>query len=311
MIKKKSSNTNTFINYVLNKNTEVELIFISYIDKKNNDNSIIFYDIDNVLTMKQGEFLLLFLNADFSNDNMAQKTFFSYLSKNIREELKNFNSLNELSDFQYRLRNCINFVFEYKTYTESYENQFKDYITNAQSNMSISDKKQNITVLLDTKINEKNGNYDKVNTSMLKDFGYTHDVYFVDSIPSLLYIMLKEFTIFKTLPIRKCKNCGKFFMAQNRKDELYCNNLFEDKGKTCKQLGAMSTYIQKLEENPVLALYKNMIKRKHMRVKRNSDNIDMATNFEDWKEQAKDQYEKYKNNEITDKEFEKWLNKNE
>lgn len=311
MIKKKDSNSNTFINYVLNKNTEVELIFINSIDKKNNDNTIIYYDIDNVLTMKQGEFLLLFLNADFSSDNLADKTFFSYFSKNISQELKSFNSLNELSDFQYRLRNCINFVFEYKTYTESYENQFKDYITNAQSNMSISDKKQNIAVLLDIKINEKNSNYDKVNNSMLKGFGYTHDVYFVNSIPSLLYIMLKEFTVFKTLPIRKCKNCGNFFMAQNRKDELYCNNLFEDTGKTCKQLGAMSTYIQKLEENPVLALYKNMIKRKHMRVKRNPDNIDMATNFEDWKEQAKNQYEKYKNNEITGKEFEKWLNENE
>lgn len=311
MSKKKDSNSNTFINYVLNKNTEVELIFINSIDKKNNDNTIIYYDIDNVITMKQGEFLLLFLNADFSSDNLAEKTFFSYFSKNISQELKSFNSLNELSDFQYRLRNCINFVFEYKTYTESYENQFKDYITNAQSNMSISDKKQNITVLLDTKINEKNSNYDKVNHSMLKGFGYTHDVYFVNSIPSLLYIMLKEFTVFKTLPIRKCKNCGKFFMAQNRKDELYCNNLFEDTGKTCKQLGAMSTYIQKLEENPVLALYKNMIKRKHMRVKRNPDNIDMATKFEDWKEHARNQYEKYKNKEITDKEFEKWLNENE
>lgn len=34
MIKKKDSNSNTFINYVLNKNTEVELIFINSIDKK-------------------------------------------------------------------------------------------------------------------------------------------------------------------------------------------------------------------------------------------------------------------------------------
>lgn len=81
--------------------------------------------------------------------------------------------------------------------------------------------------------------------------------------------------------IRKCKNYGEFFMAQNRKNELYCNNLFEDTRKTCKQLGAMSTYIQKLEENSVLALYKNMIKRKHMRVKRNLNNTNLATNFED------------------------------
>lgn len=311
MIKKKYNNINTFINYAVNKNTEVELIFINSFDKKNNDNSIIFYDIDNVITMKQGEFLLLFLNANFSNDNLADKTFFNHLSKKFSDILKQLNNINELSDFQYRLRNCINFVFEYKTYTESYENQFKDYITNAQSNMSISEGKENIFVLFDIKINELNSNYKKVNNSLLRDFGYTQDVYFVKSIFQLLYIMLKEFTLFKTLPIRKCKNCGNFFMAQNRKDELYCNNLFEDTGKTCKQLGAMSTYIQKLEENPVLALYKNMIKRKHMRVKRNPDNIDLSTAFEDWKEKAKIQFEKYKNDEITDIEFEKWLNENE
>ncbi len=49
----------------------------------------------------------------------------------------------------------------------------------------------------------------------------------------------------------------------------------------------MSTYMQKLNDNPVLALYKNMIKRKHMRVKRNPDNKDLALNFETWKENAK------------------------
>lgn len=144
MIKKKYNNINTFINYAVNKNTEVELIFINSFDKINNDNSIIFYDIDNVITMKQGEFLLLFLNANFSNDNLADKIFFNHLSKKFNDILKQLNNINELSDFQYRLRNCINFVFEYKTYTESYENQFKDYITNAQSNMCLYQKEKKI-----------------------------------------------------------------------------------------------------------------------------------------------------------------------
>lgn len=311
MIKKKMSNVDVFINYALNKSTEVELIFINLIDKEKKDNSIVFYDIDNAVAMKQGELLLLFLNADFSNESSADATFFSHLSEEIGELFKIYNTIDELSGFQYRLRNCINFVFEYKTYTESYENQFKDYITNAQSNMSISEEKGNITVLFDKKINELNSNYDKVNSTILKDFGYTQDIYFVSSVPQLFYIMLKQFTLFKSLPIRKCKNCGRYFMAQNRKDELYCNNLFEDTGKTCKQLGAMSTYIQRLEENPVLALYKNMVKRKHMRAKRNADNIELVQNFEIWKEKAKIEFERYKNNEITDKEFEKWLNEND
>ena len=34
----------------------------------------------------------------------------------------------------------------------------------------------------------------------------------------------------------KCKNCGKFFVPENRSDELYCSNIFEN-GKNCKEVG--------------------------------------------------------------------------
>lgn len=35
--------------------------------------------------------------------------------------------------------------------------------------------------------------------------------------------------------IKKCKNCGKFFVPDNRVDELYCNSIYEN-NKTCKEV---------------------------------------------------------------------------
>lgn len=315
MFNKKNNHNNTFINYVINEIAEVELIFFEPVDKIENKNdekkSTFFFDIDDSIIMKQGEFLLLFLNADFSNDNLANKTFFNHFSAKVTPMLKELNTSDELSNFQKKLKNAINVIFEYKSYIENYKEQFRDYISNAQSDMSISKEKYDVTISLDSRITEINKNYKKVNNTLLKDFGYTYDVYSLKSISQLIYIMLKEFTIFKNFPIRECQNCGKFFIAQNRRDEIYCDNLYQDTGKTCKELGRRRAYIRNLEEDPVRLLYRNIKKRKYMRVKRNPDNRKLVKEVELWKEKADIEYKKYKKQEITSEEFEKWLNEND
>lgn len=266
MFTKKTGNNNFCINYTVNQHIAVELIFFDQViekenkDKNDNDKIIFNFDINKSIIIKQGEFLVLFLNADFSTDDLADKTFYNHFNKEIRNILKQFNTRVELLEFQHKLRNCITFVFQYKTYTESYDNQFKDYIKNNIYD-SISNEKSKISIFIDTEINELHNNYEKVNKSLLKDFGYIHDIYRLTSISQLLYIMLKTFTLFSSLPIRQCQNCGKFFMAQNRKDELYCGNIYMDTGKTCKQIGAMEKYVHKLEKEPIIALYKNMRKK--------------------------------------------------
>lgn len=142
------------------------------------------------------------------------------------------------------------------------------------------------------------------------DFEKVYDIYLTNSLYSLYYIAFKKYVYSNCMPIRQCENCGKFFIVENRTDEIYCNNIFKDTGKTCKELSSNIAHKKKVQENPVVGIYLNLIKKKRMRKVRNK--TEKATKeFEAWAAKAKIEYSKYKNNEITSKEFEKWLIEND
>lgn len=293
------------LSYILDRNSKLELITF----KGKREKDVFYFNIDNSIIIKQGEFLVLFLNADFSSDNLADNTFYNHFNEEIRNILKQFNTRTELLEFQHKLKNCITFVFKYETYAKSYDNKFKEYIKNNLYD-SISNESSKISILLDKELYELHNDYNKFNKMLTKEFGYIQDIYGLTSISQLLYIMLKTFTLFSSLPIRKCQNCGNFFMAQNREDELYCGNIYMDTGKTCKQIGAMEKYVHSLEKEPIIAVYKNMRKRKYMKFKRNPDKKELEIKFEEWDKKSKIEFEKYKKHEITTEEFENWLNQN-
>ena len=67
-----------------------------------------------------------------------------------------------------------------------------------------------------------------------------------------------RFELFKVIhnnfSINKCENCGRLFIPitssnnQNQKgrnDQKYCNNLYLDTGKTCKEIGATNKHKEK------------------------------------------------------------------
>ena len=51
----------------------------------------------------------------------------------------------------------------------------------------------------------------------------------------------------------KCKNCGHYFVSEGRSDAVYCScPLWENKDKTCKDVGAQVTRANK-EKNEAAA----------------------------------------------------------
>lgn len=60
--------------------------------------------------------------------------------------------------------------------------------------------------------------------------------------------------------IKKCKNCGKFFVPENRSDELYCSNIFENE-KTCKEVGPFKIKQKLMEENNDIKFYRNVYQK--------------------------------------------------
>lgn len=294
------------LSYILDRNSKLELITF----KGKREKDVFYFNIDNSIIMKQGEFLLLFLNADFSSDDLADNTFYNHFDQKIRNILKQFNTRQELLDFQYKLRKCVDYIYTYETDIKTYEYLFLEYLSNTLEKINIYKLGENILVSFNTKINKINDNGEKENQTFLKDFGFIHNLYKLDSINQLLYIMINNYVSVKTMPIKECNYCGKLFIPQTRNDEVYCNNLYKETGKTCRELGAWLAYKKNLEEDSARQLYVNMKKRKYMKTRRNPNNKDLAKEVEVWKEKADIEYKKYKKHEITSEEFENWLNQN-
>lgn len=97
------------------------------------------------------------------------------------------------------------------------------------------------------------------------------------------------------IELKRCKNCGKYFVPETRSDEIYCNNIFKG-NRTCRQIG----YENKVNGNEVLREYRKIYKTQNARKQRNKDNIQgLEQRFSDWSAYAKEQLVKCQNGEIT------------
>ena len=113
------------------------------------------------------------------------------------------------------------------------------------------------------------------------------------------------------LNIKKCENCGKYFIAYQRSDEKYCSRLSpQDKNKTCKQYSNFKNWQDNLNSNEALKIYRRIYMAKQMQTRRNPEDLILKENFDTWKKEAQFHRNKYVHNEITKKEFLKWLNNN-
>ena len=107
--------------------------------------------------------------------------------------------------------------------------------------------------------------------------------------------------------MKKCEHCGKYFIPQNRSDEKYCNNLYKDTGKTCKEIGADRLYSERLKNRPVMQEYRKAYQKKFAEAKRNLDNKSLKQDFENWKTEAKGKVLAYKKGNLDEKEVIKWI----
>ena len=104
--------------------------------------------------------------------------------------------------------------------------------------------------------------------------------------------------------IKKCANCGKFFIPSSRSDEIYCNNVFKN-NKTCKEIG----YEEKINSNEILKEYRKKYKSKNAfknRNKLNHPNIEQE--FDSWHLQAKQKLSEVQKGVLPQEDFIKWLN---
>lgn len=111
--------------------------------------------------------------------------------------------------------------------------------------------------------------------------------------------------------VRSCNNCEKYFINTGRADTLYCDRIFDEAGRTCKDVGAMNTYRENVKNDPIMELYQKFYKKNYARTKYKSESKKISkSDFEIWSREAMAMRDKAKLGLISYDEFKNWLNQN-
>ncbi len=104
-----------------------------------------------------------------------------------------------------------------------------------------------------------------------------------DSLHDFLYADLGKGALLGNAP-RKCQLCGKWFFHERGDLAVYCDNIAPGEiEKTCREVGARTTFENKLQTDQTWAIYKRAYKKYYARVmKRNMSRKD----FDAWVEGA-------------------------
>lgn len=133
--------------------------------------------------------------------------------------------------------------------------------------------------------------------------------YFIECADIIQALLIELLEIAKlNIEIKKCRNCGKFFVPDNRSDEIYCSNIYEN-GKTCKKIGHFKVQQKLIHENDNLRIYRNVYQKLLLRTRRNPDNIQYDRDFEFFKENNNQWKENISKGLASEEEYIKLLNK--
>ena len=121
-----------------------------------------------------------------------------------------------------------------------------------------------------------------------------------------------RFELFKVIQnnftINKCENCGRLFIPsttsnnpnqKGRNDQKYCNNLYLDTGKTCREIGALNKQKEKVRNSLILKEYHREYKRMHG-LHYNHTKEFKEKQFKEWSQKARELRDSYMDNQIQD-----------
>ena len=285
-----------------------------------------------------GMFLLRFLNANLETYESAYETFFfAYgfeilkdIDENYTFELKGkyendevylkqmekiYNELQyKIQEIQEEMKAFVNYVFnldeqeELKEYTPS--QRFAVYLIKHKGQAHTYNKNDNI---IQDSYSNKNLELSHLNDMQLLDSLKNNtmlvsmiDTHQSNDLSAICYAVLEELVKTTNNPIKKCQNCGMYFIPNSRLDEIYCDYT-KANGKTCREQGAVQAYNERLKQNKALAEYRRLYQLKSMAVGRNKDNKQMKKDFDKWKKDAKDRVNKLKHGVLTEDEVYEWL----
>ena len=129
------------------------------------------------------------------------------------------------------------------------------------------------------------------------------DVLYPDSIYSMIDFHLRE-CVKRETRLRVCKNCGRYFAIQGRSNAEYCNRVFDEKGRTCKEMGAIALWTKNKSSDEAFKLYRREYKKRFAWIKAGKA---LPEEVYTWGERAREKKRECEEGIITLEEFEGWL----
>ena len=284
---------------------------------------------------KLGLLLLRFLNADLSNYEIANKTFFyAYgfeilrdLDESYKFELKQnygndeeylkattkiFEDLHEnLIDTQEELRKAVTYIYNLDNINSlekyTYSERFAVYLIKRLGKLYSYYK--NDFIMRDSYSRkyqdfDNDSEYELLETLQSKKQVLSmSDTHKSNDLASICYAILEELSKIPNYPIKKCQHCGMYFIPKAKTDEVYCDYP-KDNSKPCRDLGAFQSYTQRLKDNKAMGEYRKKYQKLFMQVKKNKE---LSAEFEDWKKQAKEKINDMKKGKLTENEVYEWI----
>ncbi|MDY3971414.1 MAG: DUF6076 domain-containing protein [Clostridia bacterium] len=111
------------------------------------------------------------------------------------------------------------------------------------------------------------------------------------------------------IKLKRCENCGRYFIPFNRSDTMYCDEPApQNPKKTCKEFASQELSYKKLKSDPIRDLRRKIYQQKEKRATRNPNLEKFKIDFENFKTESKKKNKEVKNGTLTETEYLKWLN---
>ena len=183
------------------------------------------------------------------------------------------------------------------------------YLNTNPAHALFLDTKFKTKYIADTELSfeERRLDVDKIVEIMKKKNVVAEEVYEIETAEDQI-----RFELFKVIQnnfvINKCENCGRLFIPattsnnpyqKGRNDQKYCNNLYKDTGKTCKEIGAIYKRKEKVENSAILQEYNREYKRIHRAHYTHTKEF-KEKKFKEWSKKARELRDNFSDNQLED-----------
>lgn len=266
-------------------------------------------------TGKMGEMIkALYGKPDGSGDTFnLRRAFDSLAKKHIFFEFLRIDWIDKIDRYERKdFEGGVDRLMWYKDITwipsniATWQNQIRDLLKKALDGTARDKTVQKATADL---YKGYNGSLDLFNFSPLP-IGFERvgnatmaEVLYPRAMVDIVEFLLREI-IRREVSFKVCKSCGKYFPATVHGNTEFCDRLFQDTGKTCRDIGSLTKWKEKVAASPAILLYNKHYKTRFSRIRAGKITREV---FQEWAAKAREYRDKVTNGEIPLEEFEDWL----